>query len=268
MLRTLVGNIYALLFGWPWLAKLHLAVTYLCARALGLHNYTSARVSGERIAIRMGVGGKSAPIVFDVGANEGQWLAKVLACCPSACIHAFEPQASLAGQIARKYPGVSVNNLALADAVGTLELCDYAAHTGSQHATLLKGVIDGIHHGEARHVQVPVGTVDEYCMQRGIERIDLLKIDVEGFELKVLQGAKRMLEERRVDIIQFEFNEMNVIGRVFLNDFASCLQGSHHLYRLLPHGLLPLRTGGHWINEQVVFQNIIALRKRQGPSDA
>jgi FkbM family methyltransferase len=262
MVRTRVGDIYALLFGWPWLVKLHLGVSYLCARALGLHNYSSARITGERIAIRMGVGGKSNPVVFDVGANEGQWLADVLACCPSACIHAFEPQASLARQVARKHSGVSVNNLALADVAGTLELCDYAAHKGSQHATLLKGVIDGIHHGKARYIQVPVGTVDEYCMQRGIDRIDLLKIDVEGFEFKVLQGARRMLEEQRVDVIQFEFNEMNVVSRAFLNDFASCLQASHQLYRLLPHGLLPLRIGGHWNNEQFVFQNIIALRKR------
>lgn len=268
MLRSLVGDIYALLFGWPWLAKLHLAGFYLCARALGLHNYSAARISGERIAIRLGVGARPAPIVFDVGANQGQWLAEVLACCPSACIHAFEPQASLAEQIAKKYPGVMVNNLALADEAGTLALYDYSSHEGSQHATLLKGVIDGIHHGTAQHVQVPVGTVDEYCTQSGIERIDLLKVDVEGFELKVLQGARRMLEEQRVDVIQFEFNEMNVLSRAFLSDFASCLQGSHQLYRLLPHGLLPLRVGGHWINEQFVFQNIVALRKRQGTPDA
>lgn len=262
MLRSLVGDIYALLFGWPWLAKLHLAGFYLCARALGLHNYSSARISGEGVAIRMGVAGKPTPVVFDVGANEGQWSADVLACCPSACIHAFEPQPRLAARIAKKYPGVNVSNLALADEVGALELYDYMSHEGSQHATLLKGVIDGIHHGQVQRAQVPVSTLDAYCKQRGIERIDLLKIDVEGFEFKVLQGARRMLAEQRIDVIQFEFNEMNVLSRAFVNDFACCLQGSHRLYRLLPHGLLPLRTGGHWVNEQFVFQNIVALRKR------
>ena len=262
MLRTFVGNIYALLFGWPWLAKLHLAVTYLCARALGLHNYTNARTSGERLVIRIGVEGKPAPVVFDVGANEGQWLAELLACCPGARVHAFEPHASLAARVASKYPSVSVNNLALADEPGTLHLYDYSSHAGSQHATLLEGVIDGIHQGSAQRVQVPVGSIDEYCMQRGIDRIDLLKIDVEGFELKVLQGAKRMLAEQRIDVIQFEFNEMNVVSRTFLNDFSSCLQASHRLYRLLPHGLLPLRTAGHWTNEQFVYQNVVALRKR------
>lgn len=261
MLRIRFGDVYALLFGWPWLVKLHLGVSYLCARAIGLHNYNSARITGERVAIEMRLVGKAAPIVFDIGANDGQWLADVLACCPQARVHAFEPQASLADKIAKRHPGISVNNLALGDAVGVMELCDYAEHAGSQHATLLKGVIDGIHQGDARYVEVQVGTVDEYCRQHGIERIDFLKIDVEGFELRVLRGAKRMIEERRIDIIQFEFNEMNVVSRVFLNDFHSCLQETHQLYRLLPHGLMPLRAGRHWINEQFVFQNIVALPK-------
>ena len=259
---TRIGDVYALFFGWPWLAKLHIGVSYLCSRALGLHNYSSHHVSGERIAIRLGTKGKPNPVVFDVGANEGQWLADVLASCPGAHIHAFEPQANLAAQIARRFPAISINNVALADAAGTLELCDYAAHPGSQHATLLRGVIDGIHHGEARYVQVPVDTVDEYCSRHEITQIDFLKIDVEGFELKVLQGARRMLEQHRVDVIQFEFNEMNVVSRAFVNDFACFLQGSYELYRLLPHGLLPLRIGAHWKNEQFVFQNIVALRSR------
>lgn len=260
MLRARIGNLYAILFGWPQLARFHFAISHLCGRALGLVNYSSPLVSGERAAIRIAVSGKSSPIVFDVGANKGQWLADVLAICPDARLHAFEPQARLAAELAKMRPGIAVNNLALADVVGTLGLNDYAAHEGSQHATLLTGVIDGIHRGAAKCIEVSVGTIDEYCGQRGIERIDFLKIDVEGFELKVLQGAKRMLDEHRIDVIQFEFNEMNIVGRVFLNDFACLLRSSHRLYRVLPHGLLPLRFGGHWDNEQFVFQNIIALR--------
>lgn len=212
--------------------------------------------------MRFGVAGKTTPIVFDVGANEGQWVKDMLAICPSARIHAFEPQKTLAAQIAATHPSVTVNNMALGDAAGTLELFDYADQPGSQHASLLVGVIDGIHRGYTKSEKVSIGTLDDYCAQHHVDYIDLLKIDVEGFELKVLQGAKRLLEENRVDVIQFEFNEMNVVAKTFMRDFFACLSSSHQLYRLLPHGLLPLSPTQIWLNEQFVFQNIVALRKK------
>ena len=72
MLASL-GNFYAYIFGWPVLAKLHIKLLYLCARALGMLNYTSNSISGETKAMRLGVAGKPVPVVFDVGANEGHW---------------------------------------------------------------------------------------------------------------------------------------------------------------------------------------------------
>lgn len=257
-----LGNIYALLMGWPALAKVNRLLNYLSGRALGLHNYQNDGISGEQLAIRLGLGTHEAPVVFDVGANRGDWTGAVLAARPAARVHAFEPQARLAQALGARYAQATVNNMALGDATGTLDLFDYAEQAGSEHASLLAGVIDGIHRGTARAVSVEVGTLDDYCSAHGIEHIDLLKIDVEGFELKVLCGAKRMLAERRVDTIQFEFNEMNVVGRTFMNDFFGCLSASHDLYRLLPHGLLPLRPAAHWLNEQFTFQNIFARPRR------
>ena len=260
MLRRF-GDLYAWLFGWPALSRAHKAMFYFSARALGLYNYASPRITGEHRAITLGVAGKDAPVVFDVGANEGDWTAEVIAIRPLARVHAFEPQARLAARIATAHPQAKVNNMGLGDAPGTLELADYSEHTGSQHASFLKGVIDGIHQGTPRYTAVVVGTIDAYCDEHGIDHIDLLKVDVEGFEIKVFHGARRMLSERRVNVIQFEFNEMNLVGRTFLDDFFASLSPTHDLHRLLPHGLLRLHPRSHWPNEQFVYQNIIALRR-------
>lgn len=257
------GNIYALVMGWPGLSKFNRLLNYLSGRALGLHNYQNAGISGERLAIRLGLGTHESPIVFDVGANRGDWTHGVVSARPAAIVHAFEPQAALASALAARFSNAKVNHMALGDAAGTLHLFDYAEHEGSEHASLLAGVIDGIHQGTARAVSVEVQTLDDYCAKHSVDHIDLLKIDVEGFELKVLVGAKRMLAEHRIDTIQFEFNEMNVVGRTFMHDFFGCLGASHDLYRLLPHGLLPLRSASHWTNEQFTYQNIIARPRRQ-----
>ena len=261
MLASL-GNFHAYIFGWPVLAKLHIKLLYLCARALGMLNYTSNSISGETKAMRLGVAGKPVPVVFDVGANEGQWIKEMLAICPAAQIHAFEPQKKLAAQIACNFPNVKVNNVALGEISGTLELFDYVNHPGSQHASLLDGVIDGMHSGDSKSQMVSIDTLDNYCKQNQIKCIDFLKIDVEGFELKVLLGAQKLLRNRQVDVIQFEFTHINLVSKTFMRDFFSCLTGSHNLYRLLPHGLLPLRESDHWLNEQFVYQNIIALKRR------
>lgn len=257
-----LGNLYAYIFGWPILAKLHTRLLYLSARALGMHNHASSIVSGEKKAMRIGVHGKSVPVVFDVGANEGQWCKELLAICPSARIHAFEPQQNLAAKIKSNYPSVAVNNMALGDVAGALQLFDYADQPGSQHASLLRGVIDGLHHGNARSESVTVGTLDDYCTQHEVGHIDLLKIDVEGFELKVLLGAKRMLTENRIDVIQFEFNEMNVLEKIFMRDFFDLLPCSYQFFRLLPHGFLRINPRQIWINEQFVYQNIVAVRTK------
>jgi len=55
--------------------------------------------------------------------------------------------------------------------------------------------------------------------ERGIARIDLLKIDVEGHELDVLRGSRRALERGIVKLIQFEFGGCNLDTRTTFQDF-------------------------------------------------
>ena len=261
-----VGDIYAILLGWPAAARLNKAFLYLSSRALGFHNYSSPSVSGETRIINERVPRNGTPVIFDVGANNGDWSAMVLKTNKFSKIHAFEPQPALAAQIAATYPDIAVNNLAVGESSGQLDLYDYVDHPGSQHASLLKGVIDSIHGGTPRVTKVSVVTLDEYCREHGVDHIDFLKIDVEGFELAVLRGAKEMLARGKVEAIQFEFNEMNVTGRTFLQDFMNHLGNAFIIYRILPHGLLRLASGNHWHNEQFAYQNLLAVRRQASPN--
>ena len=54
--------------------------------------------------------------------------------------------------------------------------------------------------------------LDDYCAEHGIERIDLLKLDVEGAELEALRGAERLLREARVGCVMFEVSQAMVEG--------------------------------------------------------
>ena len=90
-----------------------------------------------------------------------------------------------------------------------------------------------------------------------IDIIDFLKVDTEGHELAVLQGASSLIEDGRIGCIHFEFNEMNIVSRVFFLDFRELLH-NYKLYRLLPNGLLPLGDSP-LETELFAYQNIVAL---------
>jgi dynactin complex subunit len=139
-------------------------------------------------------------------------------------------------------------------------LYNYKNAPGSQHASLFKDVIEHIHHGESTVVQVDVTTIDRFMEEHAIQKIDVLKIDTEGNDLNVLHGAKHAIEQQQIDIIHFEFNEMNVVSRVFFKDFCDILP-NYTFYRMLPDGIISLGEYYPLVFEIFAFQNIVAIRK-------
>jgi hypothetical protein len=120
------------------------------------------------------------------------------------------------------------------------------------------GVIEQIHNAEPDQHVVDVIDLDTFSRDHDISIIHLLKIDTEGHELEVLKGAANMLRENRIRAIQFEFNEMNVVSRVFFKDFCDLLP-NYKFYRMLSHGLGPLDPYSPLWCELFAFQNIVAL---------
>jgi hypothetical protein len=110
---------------------------------------------------------------------------------------------------------------------------------------------------EVASVDCRVMTLDAYCLENHIEQIDFLKIDTEGYELFVLKGARHMLEQNRIRVVQFEFNEMNVVSRVFLKDFYDILPG-FRFYRIRQGSLMPLGPYAA-LHEIFQYQNLLAI---------
>jgi hypothetical protein len=61
---------------------------------------------------------------------------------------------------------------------------------------------------EGRCIQVCCTTLSAYCREKGIDRIDVLKIDTEGHDLAVLQGAEQMLSKGAIRFVYVEFNDL------------------------------------------------------------
>jgi len=227
---------------------------------MGILNYENDRLSGEDFFIKKIAKFLHNSVVVDVGANIGNYSNKIKISSPSTNIYAFEPHPNTFKELevqANQNHYVALN-AACSDLAGSLQLYDYENKTS--HASLYKDVIDKIHKGVSQSWHVNVTTIDEFVKSSEIERIKLLKIDTEGNELKVLLGAKESLAEGLIDIIQLEFNEMNVVSRVFFRDIYEILN-NYLLYRLLPDGLVFLGEYYSLNWEIFAYQNIIGIRK-------
>jgi FkbM family methyltransferase len=141
-------------------------------------------------------------LVIDVGGFRGitaQWFAQHV-----AQVIVFEPLPESALSIrevlrVRGISNVSVEELAVRDRDGTAEFFVYEMRG---HNSL--GKVDTSRY--VHSVKVESTTLDDYAKAHAIDRVDFLKIDVEGFEYEVIKGAHRLLEERQIGSILFESN--------------------------------------------------------------
>jgi FkbM family methyltransferase len=191
--------------------------------------------------------GKSSAIVFDVGANKGQFISHVSKIFSSSTqFFCFEPSKTTFNLLATNVERFSISNVrifnfGLSNVPSKQTL--YMEAMGSTKASLYQ------EEKQLSSEEIELSTIDIFCDKEKIERIDFLKIDVEGHELAVLKGAKKMLEANKIRFIQFEFGDCNINSRTFFKDFYLMLEG-YTLFRILPDGL---RRIGQYTPELEVF---------------
>jgi FkbM family methyltransferase len=180
--------------------------------------------------------------VFDVGANKGQFLTLACTCLHDRDfnIHAFEPNRETYEELcqnARQHKNAVLNNCGLGREPGELELFYDTAGSGLASLTKRKGDHFGLHMELSQRVKI--STIDDYCTAHEIDRIDLLKIDVEGHELDVLNGGEKMFSRLAVNMVTFEFGGCNIDTRTFFQDFFYFFQDHQmRISRITPAGYL------------------------------
>jgi FkbM family methyltransferase len=237
---------------------------FFAYKQIGILKYENNQVSGEAYMIETFLKKflKKDAVTFDVGAHTGSYSLLLRKNYPDIQIFTFEPNPETFSILSQNVNQQDINifQLALGGNDTKAQIYSYSNEKDSEHASLHKEVMTGLHHSkEVVTYDITVETLDTFCSRNKIERIDFLKIDTEGNEYEVLKGAKKFLSHNNVSIIQFEFNEMNVVSRVFLKDFYEILPG-YKFYRLDTKKLIPLGEYSP-MNEIFQFQNIIAIRK-------
>jgi len=219
-------KIYARLFAKKIFEQWNLQLFRFALSGLGVLNYWNNNLSGEEYFIDkiLSKYTKEDPIFFDVGANIGNYTNLLSKKYHNSKIHLFEPHPKNFKKLQNRKFGKNcfLNNMALSEEEGSIEIFDYKYNDGSSHASVYKEVIEKIHKGEAVSYHVEKSTIDDYVSDKKIIEISLLKIDVEGHELQVLKGASKAINSGNIRIVHFEFNEMNVESATFFKDIREC----------------------------------------------
>jgi FkbM family methyltransferase len=168
----------------------------------------------------------------------------------------FEPQDACFEILRARYasePRVSLHKAAISNHVGAAEL--FFAEPGESVASFCRQS-----DAQTKSQKVRVTTVDQFCDENGVGRIHFLKIDTEGQEMEVLQGASRMIQERRIDFIQFEFGDTFLHTPYHFVDIWDYLSNRYAIYRILRHGLAELKRYSHDL-EIYKNANFLSIRR-------
>ena len=150
---------------------------------------------------------KGARVIFDVGANAGMFSLAALAVQRDAVIHAFEPTPEIA---------TGLRETAAMNGLNQLYVHEMAVSSKDGHAALRRyrgelGTNEGMNFttapsDDSRDELVPMICLDRFCVDHAIERIDLLKLDIQGNEHEALAGAARLLAAGGIGTIFTELN--------------------------------------------------------------
>lgn len=183
--------------------------------------------------------GDNKILIFDIGAYDGRSAIEYIKEFPKAKIFSFEPTKKSFEKLKRNFgenKSITIFNTAFSDFKGET---DFHINSSGLTNSLLKLSDTAINNEiynlkEETTEKVTVTTLDSFTKEMNIDKINILKIDVQGAELNVLKGAESLLKNKKIDalFVEVEFLKLYADQPLF-HDISSFLyQNDYHLYSL------------------------------------
>jgi FkbM family methyltransferase len=191
--------------------------------------------------------------VYDVGANQGDWTLLASTILPHASINAFEPLQQYQAIFESKHTG---NPKITLHKVGVGSENKEAVMNVASHSSSFLEIGENITKVFPSQVKTGEETVqmirlDDYVSKNSLPQPDLIKLDVEGFELEVLKGALDLLKNTKYLILEVSFIERH-IGQPLFHDLVTYLAEHNFVLYSIAHGIA---TGTPLYAHDVMFIN-------------
>jgi FkbM family methyltransferase len=192
----------------------------------------------------------------DVGANRGEWTEQLLRLAPGAKGVLYEPGREALEILRLRFANnslLTIRPLGCSDKDANLLFNEVPG--AGETSTFVLGAspsCDGL-------AKIEVRRLDRDLIELGVETVDLLKIDAEGFDYRVLVGAGRLIEQQRIGLLQFEYNTS------WANEGSTLLAALSYLKRS-GYVVFAIRADGVWrmdsldLGEYFRYSNFLAAR--------
>lgn len=183
-------------------------------------------------------------LIFDVGANKGEWAKKIIQINNNVNIVSFEPVPAIYQTLINNLEGMNIRceNLALSSEEGSADFFYYNDNEKrfSTLSTFYRRTDAEKQLNTApSKILVTKTTLDNYCINNNFETIDFCKIDTEGSENDVLLGAAYLLNNKKIKILQFEYGGTYLDAKITLKQICRFLTNKHYLiFKIIPGGLI------------------------------
>jgi FkbM family methyltransferase len=196
----------------PLRSLLYRAGRWLYCRARGeVHNDPSR--NGEYWLLSQVLESGKETVLFDVGANLGDWSEQALRSARGGVVvHAFEPSPATFRRLTERFrdkPAVRCREAAVAAEPGEVRFYSGGNGNGTNSLSEVSGGMAQV---------VPAVTIDSCLVENGITDVAMIKVDTEGFDFGVIQGAKAALAAGRIEVLQFEYNWRWLVNHRALRD--------------------------------------------------
>jgi len=230
-----ISKLYVLIFSRKKLQFINDVFLSLTLDAKGFKNYGDFNRTGEKKFIRLIK--DEINLSLDIGANVGNYTKLILQETSSKVI-SFEPLPDAYRELEdlkKEFrERLEIFNIAISNENKKQEL--YFGNKKSEKASLMKNLekLSFVEETNINKISVEVKKLDDLKDILNNEIIDFIKIDTEGYEFEVLDGAKNLLKEHQPKFIQIEFNWHQLLKGQTLYKLSSMIDFSD-IFRILPN---------------------------------
>lgn len=217
------------------------------------------RANGEYWLLRKIVGRSGREVtLFDIGANKGNWSLHALECSAASAglrIFAFEPSSATRAILERntsRSPAIQVESFALSSRRGETTFYSRGAGAGTNSLNPLSG---------SQSETVQLTTLDAFMEERGLETLTMAKVDTEGYDLDVLEGASATLSAGKIEVVQFEYNWRWLLNRSSLRDVFEFISDKPYRLGKLTREGFELHSSWHFELDRFFEGNYLLVRQ-------